>query len=437
MRPRDREGARRPRPTDPGADPRRPLRGARGQDRRRPRARAQGNGDPPARRARGPGHPPERRDPVPARRRAGVRRARRRAPDAGGRGGAGDHRRARASRSRRLRRERRRRAARRGRAADHQRRQGRDHRADAHPGRLARVPRVDGPPDRPCGAERGRRRARRQVVRGEHLHERGVRGPRGPPSPEGEAGRPDLGRAPDAERGGDDRQRHPGHPQPPDGSRGPRRRAHRHRLRVDGSHARDRALARGPGPHPPGGLAGGGAGPREGRGALEEPRGHDRRARRLGRHRRLAVPSEVRLRAHRPAARPAGHRVREGVLPAAVERRRRAAGHRWRPGDRARGPADPQPLLPRALRHHPAALRRAGGATIPPGAAPVLRSVRRRDRAPDRHPPQRRAQGDRAGRHEAAHPPEPIAPQPVEDVVRDPAGRHEALGRRPRREPAR
>src|SRR4051812_17747940 len=162
--------------------------------------------------------------------------------------------------------------------------------------------------------------------------------------------------------------------------------------------------------------------PREGRGALEEHARDERRHPHLDRHRREQHASEVRVRDPRSAAHAAGHPVREGVLPAAAARRRGAAGDRRRPRDRARGAADPEPVLPGALRSRAAALGRAGRPPRAPRADPLLHGLRRRDGPADRHAAARGTRRDRAGRYEAAHPPQSEPPRALEDELRDPPG---------------
>ena len=97
--------------------------------------------------------------------------------------------------------------------------------------------------------------------------------------------------------------------------------------------------------------------PGQGRGALEEPVRDERRHRRLGGHGHPRLAPALRLRDARAAARRAAAAVRQGLLPAADRRGRRAQGGRRRPRHRARRAAADQPVLPRAVRAHPAARR--------------------------------------------------------------------------------
>ena len=85
-----------------------------------------------------------------------------------------------------------------------------------------------------------------------------------------------------------------------------------------------------------------------------------------------------------------------------------------------------QPVLPGAVGDDPAAGRRVRGPPVAAGGDPVLHRLRGRDRAPHRHRRAARHRGARAGRPRAAGPPQPGARGPVADVVRDPAGGHEA-----------
>ena len=190
MRPRHGEGPGRARAAHPRAGARRPLRGARGEDRRRPRAGQRRHGHPAARRAGGSDVPTEGRNALSAGRRARVRRARGRAAHARRRRGADHHRRAEPPRSRRLRGERRAGAAGADRPRDHRPGEGRDRRPHTHPGRIERVPSTCGAADRSSRTQHRHQRARGQVVRREHLHERGVRGSRVARGPEGEAAHP-------------------------------------------------------------------------------------------------------------------------------------------------------------------------------------------------------------------------------------------------------
>ena len=104
--------------------------------------------------------------------------------------------------------------------------------------------------------------------------------------------------------------------------------------------------------------------PGQGRGALEVAVRDDRRHRRLGRHRRPQLAPPDGLRDARAAARRAAPAVRQGLLPAPDRRGRRAQGGRRRPRHGARRAAADQPVLPRAVGAHPAAVRAST-----PGAA--------------------------------------------------------------------
>ena len=104
---------------------------------------------------------------------------------------------------------------------------------------------------------------------------------------------------------------------------------------------------------------------RQGRGVVEEPVRDERRHRRLGRHRRPQLASPDGLRDRRPAHRRGADPVRQGLLPPPDRRGRRPEGGRRRTGHRAGRAAAPEPLLPGAVRPHPAAVRRVRRAAQP------------------------------------------------------------------------
>ena len=110
--------------------------------------------------------------------------------------------------------------------------------------------------------------------------------------------------------------------------------------------------------------------PGQGRGALEVALRDLRRPRRLGRHGRPELAPADGLRDPRAAAPRAAPAVRQGLLPAPDRAGRRPPRGRRRPGHGARRAAAHQPLLPGAVRVHPA----ARPASTPGGAASSSRS---------------------------------------------------------------
>ena len=137
-----------------------------------------------------------------------------------------------------------------------------------------------------------------------------------------------------------------------------------------------------------------GAYTRQGRGALEEPLRDQRRPGGLVRHRRSRLGPALPLRHAGSAADRAAPGLRQGLLPAAHRAGWRAHRRRWRPRHRARGAPAHQPLLPRAVGLHPAALGRVRRPPRDPRGHPLLHQLRGRDRAP--HRPRRRSSASRA-----------------------------------------
>ena len=125
------------------------------------------------------------------------------------------------------------------------------------------------------------------------------------------------------------------------------------------------------------------AGPRQGRGDVEEPRRAVGRDRRVAGRRRGGLRPRLRHRPARPAAGRARGRLRQGALPPPPGRRR----GRRRAGHRDLRPAADQPLLPRAGGLRPAALGRGRGAGRELlRAVPFFTRLRRRARPADRPP---------------------------------------------------
>src|SRR2546422_4674175 len=157
----------------------------------------------------------------------------------------------------------------------------------------------------------------------------------------------------------------------------------------------------------------------------------------MGRYRGEDLAPGDGLRNARPAPPRVAAAVRQGLLPAADRRGRDAARGRRRPGNRARCAAPDQPLLPRTVGAHPAALRRVRRTAAAPGDHPLLHRLRRGDGPPDRRVRASRPRRARPGRSRTASPPQPGARGPVAHVVRDPPGGHEAPRRAPQGAPVR